>query len=242
MPVALAVLPAVAGLAGSLLSKPKQTAQQKQQVDLQNTLLNQQAQNAQYATDQGKPLLNQSSQLYGKAIDYYSPLLSGDRTATFNALAPERAQLNNDYNQNLKSLQFAPRGGGRGAAMQDLGAQQQAQMSNLLFQQRPQAAQALTSIGGQIGAQGANLLSAGAGANASTINSLTGLQNLALNQNAQGFNQSSQIGASIFQILSNPALLKALGLGGGKSGGTLSASDGGFGGSSLGGAFNGGLG
>lgn len=222
--VAAVAVPAVASIVGGLLGKPKQSAAQKQQTQLENSLLTQQASNAQYATEAGKPLLGQSNDLYGQAINYYKPLLSGDRQQTFNALAPERNQLANDYNQNLKTLQFAPRGGGRGAAMQDLDAKQSSAISNLLFQMRPQAANALTGIGGQLGAEGANLLNAGSGTNASTINSLSGLQNLALAQNSQGFNQSAQIGASIYQILSNPALLKALGLGSGGKGGSVSDS------------------
>lgn len=238
----LAAIPAVIGasiigggasIAGGLLSKNKQSDAQKQQTQLQNDLLKQQQQGAQFALGQAQSLLPQSQGLYNKAIDYYSPLLSGDRKATFEATAPERLQLGRDYNANLKALQFAPRGGGRGAAMQDVDAQQQSQIANLLFSLRPQAAQNLSAIAGQLGAEGTALYGAASGTNASSINSLTNIGGLNLAQKQQDATSSQALGGALFQLFTS--LLKAKG---GSSGSLPSFS--GLGGAASGANFGGG--
>lgn len=98
---------------------------------------------ADFFTDTGKSTLNKGGSTLQGPLDFYQSILGGDRTAMSEALAPEVAAINAQFRQPLKEAQITGRGG---ALAPDLEASKQSAISNLLFQERPAAADKLASI------------------------------------------------------------------------------------------------
>lgn len=148
-------------------------------------------------------------------LNYFSSILSGDRGSLMEALAPEVAAVNAQYQAPLKEASIM----GRGSALQpDLEAKRQSDISNLFFQQRPMAADKLTSIaqglmalGTQQTGMGGQMLQ-GASRDVLDYNSIIrGIQ-------AQTRNDTPAMFASLGQSL-GPLLASILGGIGGKGGG-----------------------
>lgn len=91
----------------------------------------------------GQDMLQQGSTTLNNPLRYFSDILSGNRSSLMEALAPEVAAVNAQYQAPLREASLM----GRGSALQpDLEAKRQSDISNLFFQQRPMAADKLTSI------------------------------------------------------------------------------------------------
>lgn len=162
-----------------------------------------------YALPQGQSTLsggqgttNQGLGELGQAANYNSKILSGNRSAVTEAMAPEINSVTSQANQ-LKKQQSAmgtSRGGGTNAGNQQLGTQESGQITNLIAQARPQASQALSQIGAQTGGiglgemgVGANLLGLG---NSAANNLLTG----ATTAKQEDDQQNNQAGAAAGQL------------------------------------------
>lgn len=172
--------------------------EQKQNTALQNQLLQTQNQNAQDVIGLAKPLLKQSTDLIQTPINYYKTLASGDRNALSSLLGPEIGNINQGYqNAQNQTLTFGPRGGGRNSQLQNLGMQQQGDISRLFQTARPGAMQALAGISGQIGSQGSGLFGQGSQIYQGNIQDLSGMNQLIAQQRAATMQMLGQIGGAV---------------------------------------------
>lgn len=113
---------------------------------------------------------------------YYNKLLSGNQAEMMAAEAPEIKDITGQLNQQKQNIsKFTPQGGGQTATLSQLPFQQEAQVTNLLEQARPQAAQGLEQLAGLQGQlagqaqQGAlGFTNAGENAAATNIDALLG--------------------------------------------------------------------
>lgn len=170
----------------------------------------------------GTSTLNRGENALRGPLSYFDSILSGDRGSMMEALAPEVAAVNAQYQAPLKEASIM----GRGSALQpDLEAKRQSDISNLFFQQRPMAADKLTSIaqglmalGTQQTGMGGQILQ-GASRDVLDYNSIIrGIQAQTRNDTPALF---SQLGQSLGPILA--AVL------GGRGGSSSSSSSGGMG-------------
>lgn len=243
MPFAAAV-PALIGAAGSiggaLLSKsgssqaPALSAEAKQ---AQTGLLGNMgtAQNYQnllqpYMTS----FYNQAQQGIASPMDYYAKLLSGDRAAMTQAIAPEAQAIGSNYATAARTAQTTmPRGGYASTTMANLPFMQANSINTLLQQLRPQAAAAMGNLAlgaGQLGTSaGGNMLNALGLSNQAGQGVLgTGTQqqgNLMNYQMGQQQNQY-QFGQNLGQTLSNIPWDKIFKGGGSKSAGSTAGMSG----------------
>lgn len=154
-----------------------------------------------YALPQGQSTLsggqgtaNQGLGELGQAANYNSKILSGNRSAVTEAMAPEINSVTSQANQ-LRKQQAAlgtSRGGGTNAGNQQLGTQEAGQVTNLIAQARPQASQALSQIGAQTGGiglgemgVGSQLLGLGTGAANDLLSGATNAKQLDNQTNQQ---------------------------------------------------------
>jgi hypothetical protein len=113
---------------------------------------------------------------------YYSELLSGNRAEMSAAEAPEINEITGQMQQQKQNIsKFTPQGGGQTTELSQLPFQTEGQVTNLLQQARPQAAQGLTQIAelqGQLAGQTANealgFTNTASSANATDIDALLG--------------------------------------------------------------------
>lgn len=111
----------------------------------------------------GQSLLSGYAPYMNKAASYYGTLLSGDRAAQTEAVAPEIGQISDTYRGATRGLNASNlRGAQKDVALGDLTRQRAGGISSLFTGVQPGAADALSKIGGQGMAIGGNILS-GAG-------------------------------------------------------------------------------
>lgn len=112
-------------------------------------------QSGQQALGTGMNFLHQFSNTLGAPTNYFQNILSGNNANTTSALAPEISKIGGNLNQTMQSTaQLAPRGGGRSSMLFNLPYQAASQTAGVYNQARPQAANALTGIAGQLGSVG----------------------------------------------------------------------------------------
>ena len=140
----------------------------------------------------------------GSATDYWGKILSGNRAAMMEGLAPEVKTIQGQYANVAKAnTMLAPRGGGRAAVAAEAPYSMASAIQTLLQGVRPQAAGAMSQIGlSELGLSQQQL--------ATLIQAL--LQNKSLNLNERG--QNIGIGTTIAGDA-----LKLAGIGGYKAGG-----------------------
>jgi len=150
---------------------------------------------AQFGLGEAKKTLPKATSALAGPQNFFQALLSGDRNAILNAIAPEVDTLTSQYATGRKTAeQFAPRGGGRGAALAELPTRQAADISKLVHGARLTGAQGLMSVGqlfGQIG-----LGEMGAGTTAATT-AFGDIQTAKENQQQQAANTGAAIGGLI---------------------------------------------
>ena len=79
--------------------------------------------------------------------DYFNKLLSGNQAEMMAAEAPEIQDITGQINQQKQNIsKFTPQGGGQTAELSQLPFEQEKQVTNLLQQARPQAAQGLEQL------------------------------------------------------------------------------------------------
>jgi hypothetical protein len=115
--------------------------------------------NAQQLMPQGTGLMTNAAQAMNPVLNYYGSLLSGDRGAMTQLLAPQINQLNQAYQAQLGAQnQLMPRGGGRAGMLGQMPFMQTQNLLNLFQNVRSGAAQGMGQAAGQLGQLGANLI------------------------------------------------------------------------------------
>jgi len=151
--------------------------------------------------------LPSAQKAYNQVLPYEEGILSGNRADIMSTLSPEIGMLKDQYGQTQQNIsKFTPGGGGQTTALSELPFKEEAQISNLINTARPQAANALTSIAGQMAGEGLQAGSLSLNAVADQINALLG-------KTAQDIPLQQQTGAGIYQLLQG--LLNGGGAGGG---------------------------
>lgn len=204
-----AIIPAVIGAAGAVgggLLANRKSSQEKDALAAQSDLAKTESEATKFGTASAKQLLPQAEAGLGAANRYYAPLLSGNRQAMMEAIAPEANTIISQYDTAKRAAsEFAPRGGGRTATLAELPFAESGAITNLLNTVRPNAAGATADIGKTYGALASSLLTRNTGAASSLLN-------YSLQSRGQSFNQAEQIGGSIGTLLYN--YLKNLGTSG----------------------------
>lgn len=95
-------------------------------------------------------------------LDFFQKLLKGDRTAVMGAFAPEISSLTSLYDTGRKTAEeFAPRGGGRGAALEELPFKEAGDIEKLVAGARQEGATGVANIGAMLGQLGLGELGTG---------------------------------------------------------------------------------
>lgn len=173
---------------------------------------NQSARSARGLQKQQQPLIDQQlaltrlGQLYGErwmksgetnldlVQEYFRPLVSGDRSASMQALAPEINALTEQSRGSVAAQRgLFPRGGQGAAQAAQIPTQVQGNINNLLFSSRPRAAQGLMNLGGIQADLGMGAIGKSAGLS-------NNLLNYGLNAQQQMFGQGASIGQGISSL------------------------------------------
>jgi hypothetical protein len=105
-------------------------------------------QQAQLLGKQGQGLVGLGSEALSPAIAYFRQLLSGNPADLLAATAPERGRVLDQYDSARQAIaNFSPRGGGVTSALNESRVKEASDLSTLTSNVRPQAAQALGSLG-----------------------------------------------------------------------------------------------
>lgn len=153
---------------------------------------------ARLLSGQGQNSYNVSSPLYGQAVDYYNKILSGDKGAAAQAIAPEAEAMAELNAGRMKGIQQSgARGGARDQALEDASRQAHGDIASLIPKARQNAAQA----GSQLALQGMGLGTQQEGAAAGLYSDLLGKGQ-----------QDRQFGDSLQQQNAQMALQEKLGM------------------------------
>ena len=159
-------------------------------------------------TTQGTGLLNSSISAMDKSTDFFSKLLGGDSDALMRTVQPQVDTILHQYDTAKRSAaEFAPRGGGRNAAMQDADFAEAGDISKLIGGAAPMAADKLRDIAAQFGYIGLGASGQGENATQDAMKNIFQQQGLYLQSQGQGFNQSMQIGQGIGSLAAMLAML-----------------------------------
>jgi hypothetical protein len=140
-------------------------------------------------------LLPESEKYLQGAGDYYSKILSGDRAAMTEAMAPEIGQITGQLNQEKQNIsKFTPQGGGQTGLLSELPFQQEGQVTQLLQQARPMAAQGLEQVAGLAGQEALGFGNLAQNAFTTDINALLG-------KASQDMPMQQQLGAGVGGLL-----------------------------------------
>lgn len=118
------------------------------QTSAQQNLTNTQASIAKTGETLGTQTLGTATSALQGPLSFFQALLSGNRQAIMQALSPEISTLSSQYNTGEQTAEeFAPRGGGRAAALEGLPFQEAGQIENLVQGAQTEGAQGETQIG-----------------------------------------------------------------------------------------------
>jgi hypothetical protein len=168
----------------------KNSKQQNQSIGNLNNLYN-------FGMNSGSSSTSAGSSSLGAAGSYYSNLLSGSRTASQAAIAPEANQVRSaaDASRTQQATMGTARGGGVAATNQQATDKTNATVDNALFSARAGAAQGEAAVGGEQAQQGLGLLN-----NASSSKSNAG--SIATNARQQAASEQQSIIGDIFGFAS----------------------------------------
>lgn len=205
------LIPAAVGLGSSIfggIKGNKAANKQQKQADAQmaalKPLLDAQIAGSKYALDTSKPFLTGASQGVADVSKFWKPLLSGNRTAIDQFLAPERRAINSGYDATARTLAtLGPRGGGRISSLAKADTARQSQLSDLVFRGRKQAAGAMQDLAGLQGGLGVSTLGAGLSGGNQAYNLFTNQQGRADNARAGANDALGGIGTSLGTFLTD---------------------------------------
>jgi hypothetical protein len=131
-----------------------------------------------------------------KAGDYYSKLLSGNRPATLQAIAPQTAAINEatDAQRRQQSTSGTARGGGTAVANQTAQDKKMAEIDNLLFGARTDAAKGAERVGQAQVSDAASLLGIGE-------RSASDLGSLSIEAKGQQFQQNQATAKAVTEAI-----------------------------------------
>jgi hypothetical protein len=128
----------------------------------QKALTTAETQSAQFGLGQAQQNLPKASASLDKVGNFFQALMSGDRNAILNVLAPEVDTLTSQYDTGRKTAEeFAPRGGGRAAALEGLPFRKAGEIDKLVQGAQQTGASGLTSVAQLFGGLGTSELGAG---------------------------------------------------------------------------------
>ena len=181
-----------------------QTSQAKQAETAQAGLATQQAGvSKQAASAAGAPLSQALSSATG-AQSFFSQLLSGDKTAIMNAIAPGIQTLTGQYNTLAKQTKnLLPSGGERNKLLADLPFQKAGDIATLVGGAQKEGAQGLLQVSQLLGGQGTSLL----GGSTAAAGTGGAIESNIVSQEQQQQQQQQQAGQGIGSLI---ALLAGL--------------------------------
>lgn len=153
--------------------------------------------------------LQRGSDTLAPSIDYWSKILSGDRQAINEAIGPETTRIAQNYEgAKTAATQFAPMGGGRSQLLAELPFRRGQDISALVANLRPEAAQQLSTIANQLSQLGLdseqiiNMLLQGIGGRGTSAAGI-GLNSRGMTADATmaGARGGAEIGRSIYDLL-----------------------------------------
>lgn len=214
-----AAIPAAVGLGGSIIggisgkgAAKKQQKLAEQQMAMMKPLLDAQIAGSQYALTQSKPFLEGAGQAATDLQNFWKPLVSGNRSAIDQFLAPERRAINQGYKSVSKNLAtFGPRGGGRVSSLANADIARQGALSDLVFGARKTGANQLESLAQLLGSLGTSTLSAGLSGGQQGFNLLNAQQNRAYDAANRAGGGAASMGQALGNFLGSLDLFKQKG-------------------------------
>jgi len=158
------------------------------QTSQQKALTGVQTESAKFGLGEAKKNLPKAGETLSTVGNFFQALMSGDRNAIMNVLAPEVDSLTSQYDTGRKTAEeFAPRGGGRGAALEELPFRKAGEINKLVQGAEDKGAAGLTSISSLFGQLGLGELSGGnTAANSAFSNTQAAKENQQQQQAAAG--------------------------------------------------------
>lgn len=154
----------------------------------QKDLTKAEAQAAQFGLTQAEGTLPKASDALSSVGNFFKALMSGDRNTILGVLAPEVDTLTSQYDTGRKTTEeFAGRGGGRAAALEELPFRKAGEINKLVQGAQATGASGLESVASLFGQLGLGELSGGTGAaNSAFSNIQTAKENQQQQQAAAG--------------------------------------------------------
>jgi hypothetical protein len=166
------------------------------QSSAQKNLTNIESSTAQLGENLASTTLPAATSALQGPLNFFQALLSGDRKTIMSALSPEISTLSSQYNTGRQTAEeFAPRGGGRAAALQSLPFEESGQIENLVQGAQTEGATGVTQIAQLMGELGLGELGASTGAATSANQAIqSSVENQQQQQAATGTAIGSLIG------------------------------------------------
>lgn len=211
MPIGAMIGVAVIGAGGSigssaLASHAQSSAQKKAEQSplalAQKAQIDQQSAYGKSAGDAGMALLPKYTAGVDYLSDYWKSVLSDNNSEAMKAIAPLVQARKSMTAGNLRSLSFAPRGGGYGEAVSGVYDSQNRDILNLLAGERTNARTSFANLTGDVGARAAGLIGTGAGASGSSASLLGSMADRSLNAGNAAAASSANTTAGIADALS----------------------------------------
>jgi hypothetical protein len=126
-------------------------------------------------------LLPEAQKAYGQVLPFYSGILGGNRADISSILSPEISNIQSGYRNAAKNIgTFAPQGGGMTSLLSELPFHETGDITNLISGARTNAANALSSLAGQLTGEAQGFANTAEGAFGADINALLGRANQAI--------------------------------------------------------------
>jgi len=191
---------------GALSSHAASSAQKKAETSplalAQKAAIDKQTAYGKTAGDAGTSLLPKYTEGVDYLSNYWKSVLSDSNSEALKSIAPLVQARKSATSGELRSLNFAPRGGGYGEAIGGIYDSQNRDILNLLAGERVNARSGLAQITGDVGARAANLIGTGAGVSGNAASLLGSMADRSLNAANAASAQSSNTTAGIADALS----------------------------------------
>lgn len=186
-----AIIPAVISAVGGYLAS--KNANKKSSTTKQ--LEQQQLESSKFLVPFGQKALTQSSDALQAPLGFYSSLAHGDRNALLQNLSPELQSRDTSDEAATRSVaELAPRGGASSDFFSRMPFRRNTDTANMLFGARKAGNEGLATLGTNLASIGSNAISGGSTGGMNLLN-------FGLNSNRQAFDQGSQTGQGIFQLV-----------------------------------------
>lgn len=190
----------ISGIAAHKQAK-KAAQQQDQAFQQQQQLIDQQKKGAELAYGYANDYLPQGKELLNQSMNFWKPLVSGNRDAVSQFLAPEINQYNRALDSTANTLLTSGPRGGMLDKYTNLLFQKQGDLSNMFFGARKQGIGVLQDLGTIFNNAGSSALASASGQAASASSQLAGVQNLAYQQRQNANGAMAQIGSILGSVL-----------------------------------------